>query len=330
MLVETPRSNLVHKPTSQAKRKGKRQIERNVIAQQKEEQASDLVLQNRISWRTYDKLRKAEGLTTCSSRKRLAEHSFEGEPTCSHKKRGTSNNIDTENLLREAQTWLPDKVITWSQLAREYGLQCSNGGQVIKDFLRTNDIPVASIEQRPSRAPRRCKKRVSISTNTTVPMFPTVMHEKAKLEERITTGEIAIGDEVVPTTYDYFSVNSETHTLQANTVNISARRIPLKHIRERLLNKHEEMGILRDNSDEYFANMTHAEVVSRLKELNISFNGSQDLKQLLKEVFRTRYLKIWHDHSSIANHGYLLVLISFIYDPVFLFHNTGNERSERN
>ena len=66
-----------------------------------------------------------------------------------------------------------------------------------------------------------------------MPMYPTVMHEKAKLQERITTGEIVIGDKVVPTTYDYYSVDSETHALQANTVNIilCARRIPLKHIR---------------------------------------------------------------------------------------------------
>ena len=34
-------------------------------------------------------------------------------------------------------------------------------------------------------------------------MFPTVVHEKAKLKERISKGEIVIGDEVVPTTYDF-------------------------------------------------------------------------------------------------------------------------------
>ena len=158
-----------------------------------------------------------------------------------------------------------------------------------------------------------------IYSNITMPMYPTVMHEKAKLQERITTGEIVIGEKVVPTTYDYYSVDSETHALQANTVNICARRIPLQHIREKLLEKHEKMGILRDNSDEYFANLTQEEIVSRLNELNISYNTSDDLKQKLKDVCRTRYMKIWHDHSSIAAHGYLLVLVSFIYDPAFYY-----------
>ena len=93
----------------------------------------------------------------------------------------------------------------------------------------------------------------------------------------------------------------------------------LRHIREKLLKKHEDMGIVRDNCDEYFANMTHEEVVSRLKELNIPFNESHDLRQKLRDACRTRYLKVWHDHSSIANHGYLLVLVSFIYDTAFYY-----------
>ena len=324
VLVETPKSNLAHKPTSHEKRKSKRTIERsmkNAIVKQKEEQASELVLQNRISWRTYDRLRKAEGLETCSSRKRLAERISDGEPR--NKRRCTSllNNtmVDKFSLLQEAQSWPSHKVINWSQLARDYGLQCSNGGQIIKEYLCEHGIPAASIQQRPSRAPRRCKKRVHATTDTTMPMYPTIIHEKAKLEDRISKGEIIIGDEVVPTTHDSFTIDTETHTLQANRVTTCGRRIRLRHIREKLLKKHEDMGIVRDNCDEYFANMTHEEVVSRLKELNIPFNESHDLRQKLQDACRTRYLKVWHDHSSIANHGYLLVLVSFIYDTAFYY-----------
>ena len=279
---------------------------------QKKEQASELVLQNRICWRTYDRLRKAEGLETCSSHKRLAERISDDEP---RNKRSLLNNtmVDKENLLQEAQSWPSHKVINWSQPARDYGLQCSNGGQITKEYLCEHGIPAASIQQRPSRAPRRCKKRVHATTDTTM---PTIMHEKAKLEDRISKGEIFIGDEVIPTTRDSFTIDTETHTLQANRVTTCGRRIRLRHIREKLLKKHEDMGIVRDNCDEYFANMTHKEVVSRLKELNIPFN---DLWQTLRDACRTRYLKVWHDHSSIANHGYLLVLVSFIYDTAFYY-----------
>ena len=121
--VETPKSNLAHKPTSHEKRKTKRTIERsmkNAIVKQKEEQASELVLQNRISWRTYDRLRKAEGLETCSSRKRLAERISDGEPR--NKRRCTSllNNTMVDNVTRGTIMAISqsDKLVTASQRLR--------------------------------------------------------------------------------------------------------------------------------------------------------------------------------------------------------------------
>ena len=164
VLVETPKSHIVCKTTSEERRKSRQKLEKNMkyaISQQKEDQTSDLVLQNRISWRTYNKLRKAEGLTT--PRKRPADGSGEGEPSLKKRCRDLSSthDIDKEKLLGEARTWLPDRDVNWSELAREYGIQSSNGGQMIKEFLRQNDIPAASIQQRSSRAPRRCKKRVN-------------------------------------------------------------------------------------------------------------------------------------------------------------------------
>ena len=63
VIIETPKSHLIRKPTSEELRKSKRKIEKNIndtIAQKKEEEASDIVLQNRLSWSTYDKLRKAD------------------------------------------------------------------------------------------------------------------------------------------------------------------------------------------------------------------------------------------------------------------------------
>ena len=115
------------------------------------------MLQNRLSWRTYDKLRKTEGLTTCSSRKRLAD--LIDDATQSKRRRtDLPLMVKKENLLQEALSWPPDKVVNWSQLARDNGLSCSNGGQMIKEYLRNNNIPAANNNQRPLRAARRCKK----------------------------------------------------------------------------------------------------------------------------------------------------------------------------
>ena len=30
---------------------------------------------------------------------------------------------------------------------------------------------------------------------------------------------------------------------------------------------------------------------------------------------RTRHLQIWHDHSTLANHGHILFMVSCLYDP---------------
>ena len=64
-----------------------------------------------------DRLRKAVGLETCSSCKRLAEL------VNLETREGTM--VDNENLLQEAQSWPAHKVINWSQLARDYGFQCT-------------------------------------------------------------------------------------------------------------------------------------------------------------------------------------------------------------
>ena len=121
------------------------------------------------------------------------------------------------------------------------------------EVLQQNNIPAASIQQRVSRVQTRCKKRVG-STNVTVPILPTILHEK-KTQQHISSGEMAIGNEVVPSSYQYYSIISDTHALQTNAVGINGQKIPLHQIRKKLLRKHEKLGAIRENSEEYFANV---------------------------------------------------------------------------
>ena len=62
-------------------------------------------------------------------------------------------------------------------------------------------------------------------------MFPTKMHEKEKVKERISSGEIVIGNKIVPSSYNKYSINPDTQALQLNRVSFSARKIPLNQIR---------------------------------------------------------------------------------------------------
>ena len=125
-----------------------------------------------------------------------------------------------------------------------------------------------------------------------MPMFPTVLHEREKVQQRISSGDIAIGKEVVPSSYHYYSVNSDTHALQTNKVSISGGKIRLLQIREKLLQQHEKLGVMRVNTDEYFAILSEEELKSRLLELSISYRNSDNIRQKLRDACRTKQLMI--------------------------------------
>ena len=114
-----------------------------------------LVLQIRLSWNSFDKVRKSHSLTN-GKRKGVDENRQRG--STSKRKHGctaSSLNIDKEQLLNEACTWQPDQHINWSQLGLQYGLTVANRGQVIKEYLAEKGIIAAQTKQRRERAPRR-------------------------------------------------------------------------------------------------------------------------------------------------------------------------------
>ena len=55
------------------------------------------------------------------------------------------------------------------------------------------------------------------------------------------------------------------------------------------------------------------DVTAKLQKLNVSITN--DPHDQLKQLQRTRRLVLWHDHSSILSHGYLLMTIHTLYDP---------------
>ena len=80
----------------------------------------------------------------------------------------------------------------------------------------------------------------------------------------------------------------------------------------------KNLGIVRDFSDEYFDSLSSEDIANLEQKLGMSHLTGDKIKQL-KQQSQTRYLKLWHDHSSISGHGYLLVLVSVIYDPAFVY-----------
>jgi len=303
VLVDTPNSKLAHPTTSATRQKEKRQLVNEVKKSIEEEMNGQaIVLQNRISWRKYDKMRATAGLT--NTRKRVREQD-ENDIPLRKKKHG-----------RYANEWNEDHKVNWSALATRYGLSTSNRGQIIKEFLAENGIPAALVSQRTTRAPRRSKKKLR-GGRTSVPMPLPASKEKEKLKQRIDQGEFMLGQEVVEREYTQFSVTPESELVTKNRT-VTARKIPLRDIREKCLRKHETLGLLRVK--ENFTNLTREEVEVKLSQIGEKFEDKESDEDLCKKLIiqcSQRYFKLWHDHSSVDGHSYLLVLITPIYDPVF-------------
>ena len=79
---------------------------------------------------------------------------------------------------------------------------------------------------------------------------------------------------------------------------------------------------MRNTTDVNFMNMSFEEVEMKLKYLN-ELKEEEDfpiMKERLKQMERTRHLKVWPDLSTVANHSHLVFMVSCLYDPA-LFYN---------
>ena len=68
--------------------------------------------------------------------------------------------------------------------------------------------------------------------------------------------------------------------------------------------------------------MATEEIKSRLRELGelkTTDTTREEPLTLLKSHERTRHIMIWSDHSSIMNHGHILLTANAIYDPAFYY-----------
>ena len=316
VICETPQSKLIKKPSSQERQSQMRKVVRvtkQTIQQSMDDNSTSTVMKNRISWRKFDKMRKSEALESNAveghtpTRKRQMSPSNENAPptkrtstgsssinqtpsrkrsispsneNTSSKKRKHGSPMDLlataeEDLLTEARSWKSDETVNWSDLARRYGITKPNGGQSMKEFLRDHDIPAAFGEPQHERSHRR--KRKTLPGGIPFPMQrPSIFHKKKIISSEESS--------VVPTPVSTFTYNKTSNEVVETTSTVYAKKVPLIDIRKKTLQKHEEMGIIRNS-------------------------GSNSVGM--------RYLKIWHDHSSIAGHGHLLVLISVIYDSSF-------------
>ena len=104
MLANTPNSKLIKRPTSDERKKQRRKIEDKVkkgVAKQMDGQAT--VLQNRVSWRKYDNIRRTNGLTAATGTPNRKRPSSTPSAKKRHGSKVDSLQLDKEKLLSEAR-----------------------------------------------------------------------------------------------------------------------------------------------------------------------------------------------------------------------------------
>lgn len=267
---ETTRSRLVLKPTSTKWLSQKRQILceiMNIMSNEMNGKGDTLVLQNRLSWSRFDSVRKSQDLSGAQRKKPTNEN--DEDPTTKRKHGCNAAKltcmIDKDELLHEAHLWEPDKQVNWSQLGQRYGLSMPNCGHVIKEYLAEQGIPAAQINQCKYKSHRRSKKGLP-GGKVSFLMYKPVEKLKERVTENIQSGEIQIGKEVVQTTYPKYATHQGEFTQEI--VEITARKIPPLDIREKLLKRHEQLGIMQSDPDDYFATLPEEAVKARFTKLH--------------------------------------------------------------
>ncbi|CAB3980182.1 Hypothetical predicted protein [Paramuricea clavata] len=245
---------------------------------------------------------------------------------------------DKNQLRAEVEGYEDGHVVNWSNLAARYnvcnksGQLAKNRGQIIKSWLISEGVDVTrfSTQCRKSNGipiSRRKKRRIVGGEIS----FPTEVHPKVlkqMLQEKLQIGTYSIGERIVPTKYEKLILSKDLEIKRVDFIT-EGRKIPLRRIREDLLQKHSQY--LRKNNNNHYLEMSPTQVMERLKVLGeLEENKGLDemaMREKLATLEQTRNLMVWLDNSTVANHGYLVCLVTCLYDPA-VFH-TPEEYKEK-
>ena len=220
---------------------------------------------------------------------------------------------DKEKAITDLREWPNGSVINWSDFARQHGIPGRNGGQVAKEFAKVNGIDVFSLDQRASNTRLRARKLRMPGGSVSIPAHSTEQQVQEDVSQMITDGTLTLGEPCHPHTLVRYTTTGGT--LKRQEVIAYGRKIPLTTIREKLLNKQERLMHL--HTDEEIEKMDKKDLLQFFKNHKITLPcvlTEDSLRKKLSQVERTRTLGMWHDHSTILGHGYVLITVRVMYD----------------
>lgn len=174
---------------------------------------------------------------------------------------------------------------------------------------------------------RRAKRKLPYGSSIPVPRKTSDI--KKDIKEGIISGKYNIGVPVLDNEKEKLVITKDGK-IERKITTLTARKYPLKQIRERTLK--ENYTYLKTRKDEEYDNMGREEICLKLNELNEYTEEEtglavDKLRARLKKIERTRHWLLWHDHSTISSTGFMLFLVRELYDPAI--HLTDKEHQEK-
>ncbi|CAC5383129.1 unnamed protein product [Mytilus coruscus] len=232
-----------------------------------------------------------------------------------HHGKFNSYNFDKQGFLIYLTAKPNGSHVNWTQLARLFKVKIpQNAGQILQAYAKYNKIDISSFTGHPNMYQKRVRRaKQIINMKTTKVAIPTPRPAKKLKEDimkKIQSGDIYIGEEVVPKNITTTKNDSSAALVEVNQ-NVSGRKIPLAHIRQTALRDQIKLGILNHDSDQDYENLSDEDVQQRYTRIG---EHQPEIKEeainKLKQLERTRHIKIWHDHSDILNHSYIWFMVS--------------------
>ena len=233
------------------------------------------ILQNRLSFAKYERLRKAKHFESPADREE--RYKLNPPKRRSHVRRV---DLDADSIISSFESWPAGVAINWTESAKKFNLEGGNAGQILKDLVREykGDDFCLALECRttPRRKVRSKHRRIAFGVTSAIE--PSAAAIKVAIESKIQKGEYVVGEPVCEQKINRLVI--ENGEVTASEVAVAGRSIPLSEIRTRLLAKHA------------------------------SLMRTPQTGEVIK-----RHLRISHDHAAIGGHSWLMEVVQVMYDP---------------
>ena len=305
-------SGLQQTPTQSEKRKRKRSVQqecRDHIKKQMWKTDAMNVLAEGQSLKSYQRLRLCQAFETPDQKHIKTKRN----PKRKHSPNFENVMWDKEKAATDLREWPIGTAINWSHFAKEHGIPGKNGGQVAKEFAKENGIDVFALDQRSANTRVRARKLRMPGGSVSIPAHSTIQEIQEDIGQMLEHGTLTLGEPCHP--HKLVRYTTSGGVLIQREVMAYGRKIPLMTIREKILKKHERLMHL--HTDEQIEKMEKNELLQFFENHQVQLPcvvTEDSLRKRLSQLERTRSLGMWHDHSTILGHGYVLITVRVMYD----------------